>query len=97
MPQVSPAEEEPQVVASEVGGSPSFQEEEEEEEEEVFTDDSEIGEHDNYIDQENEPPIVIAVFGQTGTGKTSFIRAVTGANLQVGHGLTSCKTCPPLV
>lgn len=34
-------------------------------------------------------PIVIAVFGQTGTGKTSLIKAVTGVDLEVGHGLTS--------
>ncbi|SMQ55269.1 unnamed protein product [Zymoseptoria tritici ST99CH_3D7] len=37
-----------------------------------------------------KPPIVIAVFGQTGTGKTSFIKAVTGKNLEIGHSLTSC-------
>ncbi|KFY65804.1 hypothetical protein V496_02325 [Pseudogymnoascus sp. VKM F-4515 (FW-2607)] len=35
-------------------------------------------------------PIVIAVFGKTGTGKTSFINSVTGRDLKVGHGLTSC-------
>jgi ABC-type molybdate transport system ATPase subunit len=35
---------------------------------------------------------VIAVFGQTGTGKTSFIKAVTGMDLEVGHNLASCKT-----
>jgi hypothetical protein len=39
-------------------------------------------------------PIVIAVFGQTGTGKTSFIKAVTGVDLEVGHGLTS-REFPP--
>jgi len=37
-------------------------------------------------------PIVIAVFGQTGTGKTSFIKAVTGQDLKVGHSLTSCQS-----
>jgi hypothetical protein len=37
-----------------------------------------------------KPPIVIAVFGQTGTGKTTFIKAVTGKDLAVGHNLTSC-------
>ena len=36
-------------------------------------------------------PIVIAVFGMTGTGKTSFIKAITGEDLVVGHSLTSCK------
>lgn len=44
----------------------------------------------NAID--TKPPIVIAVFGQTGTGKTSFIKAVTGEDLQIGHTLTSCET-----
>lgn len=39
-------------------------------------------------------PIIIAVFGQTGTGKTSFIKAVSGQNLEVGHSLTSCKKQP---
>lgn len=47
---------------------------------------------DNDIIEDNSPPIVIAVFGQTGTGKTSLIKAVTGKDLQVGHDLTSCKT-----
>lgn len=35
--------------------------------------------------------IVIAVFGKTGTGKTSLIKSVTGKDLEVGHSLTSCK------
>lgn len=42
--------------------------------------------------QDNSPPIVIAVFGQSGSGKTSLIKAVTGKDLQVGHDLTSCTT-----
>lgn len=41
--------------------------------------------------EDKKKPIVIAVFGKTGTGKTSFIKAVTGKDLKVGHGLTSCK------
>lgn len=41
---------------------------------------------------EENKPIVIAVFGQTGTGKTSFIKAATGEDLQIGHSLTSCET-----
>lgn len=45
---------------------------------------------DNDTVQDKSPPIVIAVFGQTGTGKTSLIKAVTGENLQVGHNLASC-------
>lgn len=41
-------------------------------------------------------PTVIALFGQTGTGKTSFIKAVTGEeSLEVGHSLSSC-TCDHL-
>ena len=35
--------------------------------------------------------IVIAVFGLTGTGKSSFISKLTGKDLQIGHGLQSCK------
>jgi len=41
--------------------------------------------------KKNKPPIVIALFGQTGTGKTSFIKAVTGKDLRIGHDLTSCE------
>ena len=36
-------------------------------------------------------PIIIAVFGKTGTGKTSFIQSVTGMEMRVGHGLESCE------
>ncbi|PWW72199.1 P-loop containing nucleoside triphosphate hydrolase protein [Tuber magnatum] len=38
------------------------------------------------------PPVLIAVMGKTGTGKTSFINAITGGEggLRVGHGLESC-------
>ncbi|EEP82769.1 predicted protein [Uncinocarpus reesii 1704] len=32
---------------------------------------------------------VIALFGMTGTGKTSFINKLTGANMRVGHNLHS--------
>lgn len=41
--------------------------------------------------EEGKHPIVIAVFGQTGTGKTSFIKAATGVELAVGHTLSSGK------
>ncbi|KAJ7285185.1 P-loop containing nucleoside triphosphate hydrolase protein [Mycena rebaudengoi] len=34
--------------------------------------------------------VVIAVMGPTGSGKTSFINVVSGANLRVGRGLSSC-------
>ncbi|PMD53669.1 uncharacterized protein K444DRAFT_571192 [Hyaloscypha bicolor E] len=40
--------------------------------------------------EEIKRPIVVAVFGQAGTGKTSFIKAVTGMDLEVGHNLASC-------
>jgi Cdc6-like AAA superfamily ATPase len=36
-------------------------------------------------------PKLIAVFGRTGTGKTSFIEDVSGQKQGVGHNLTSCK------
>jgi hypothetical protein len=40
----------------------------------------------------NRPqPIIIAVFGKTGTGKSSFIKGVTGKDLKIGHGLESCQ------
>ncbi|KFZ01994.1 hypothetical protein V501_09696 [Pseudogymnoascus sp. VKM F-4519 (FW-2642)] len=55
---------------------------------EFFADSSE-DENDTAIEDQRKP-IVIAVFGKTGTGKTSFINAVTGRSLKVGHGLTSC-------
>jgi len=37
------------------------------------------------------PPVLIAVMGRTGTGKTSFVNAVTGRGLTVGHGLEACE------
>jgi len=37
------------------------------------------------------PPVLIAVMGKTGTGKTSFINAVTGGKLTVGHDLEACE------
>jgi len=58
---------------------------------ELFADTSDTGGNNDVV-KDNKPPIVIAVFGQTGTGKTSFIKAVTGRDLQVGHSLTSCET-----
>jgi len=38
-----------------------------------------------------QPPVLIAVMGKTGTGKTSFVNAVTGKGLTVGHGLEACE------
>jgi ABC-type transport system involved in cytochrome bd biosynthesis fused ATPase/permease subunit len=34
--------------------------------------------------------VLIAIMGQTGTGKTSFVNEVTGKQLKVGHGLECC-------
>jgi hypothetical protein len=36
--------------------------------------------------------ILIAVFGMTGTGKTTFIEKVSGQKLNVGHNLHSCSS-----
>jgi hypothetical protein len=35
--------------------------------------------------------IVIAVFGLTGTGKSSFISKLTGKDVKIGHNLQSCE------
>lgn len=35
--------------------------------------------------------ILIALFGVTGTGKSSFISKLTGQDVKIGHGLNSCK------
>lgn len=51
---------------------------------------SDTSDHNDGV-EDDSPPLVIAVFGQTGTGKTSLIKAVTGKDLQIGHDLTSCK------
>jgi len=37
------------------------------------------------------PPVLIAIMGKTGTGKTSFVNALTGKGLTVGHGLEACE------
>jgi len=39
----------------------------------------------------NHLPTLVAVFGKTGTGKTTFISSVTGLNLKAGHNLASGK------
>ncbi|KAK2794373.1 hypothetical protein FQN52_008732 [Onygenales sp. PD_12] len=36
--------------------------------------------------------IIIAVFGQTGSGKSSFISKLTGLPVEIGHGLQSCTS-----
>jgi len=37
------------------------------------------------------PPVLIAVMGKTGTGKTSFVNAVAGGELTVGDSLKACE------
>ena len=37
-----------------------------------------------------QPSVVILLIGLTGAGKTSFINALTGANLPVGNSLQAC-------
>ena len=41
--------------------------------------------------EESTGPIMIAVVGKTRAGKTSFINAVTGMSLAVGHDLDPCE------
>jgi hypothetical protein len=40
---------------------------------------------------QHETPIIIAVMGVTGSGKSSFIEKVSGLKTGIGHGLKSCK------
>lgn len=47
---------------------------------------------DRLDDLLRKPEVFIAVMGKTGTGKTSFINAVTGNNLEVGHSLQACES-----
>lgn len=49
----------------------------------------------NSTTEDPKKPIVIAVFGRTGTGKSSLIKSVSGQDVNVGHGLTSCKAAYP--
>lgn len=52
--------------------------------------------------EEVKPPesekkrVYIAVMGQTGTGKSTFINQATGANLEVGHTMGSCMLLHPV-
>lgn len=41
-----------------------------------------------------KPDVMIAVMGKTGTGKPSFINAVTGKSMEVGYGLRACEFLP---
>jgi hypothetical protein len=42
------------------------------------------------IDKPSQGAILVAVMGQTGTGKSSFINKATGGSLKIGHRLESC-------
>ena len=42
-------------------------------------------------DDTRKEPIVVAVMGVTGAGKSSFINLALGTNLKAGHGLFTCK------
>jgi len=39
-----------------------------------------------------EDPVLIAVMGGTGTGKTTLINLASGSNLAVGHSMESCTS-----
>jgi signal recognition particle receptor subunit beta len=49
---------------------------------------------DNSYPRSPNDEILIAIFGMTGTGKTTFIEKVSGQKLKIGHNLRSCL-CPP--
>lgn len=36
--------------------------------------------------------IIIAVMGVTGAGKSTFVSLLSGEDIEIGHGLQSCKT-----
>jgi GTPase Era involved in 16S rRNA processing len=42
------------------------------------------------INESFQDAILVAVLGQTGAGKSTFINQATGASLGVGHTLKSC-------
>ncbi|KAI0080925.1 hypothetical protein K474DRAFT_1768932 [Panus rudis PR-1116 ss-1] len=44
----------------------------------------------NDMPKREPDPVLIAIMGGTGTGKSSFINLVSGGNLEVGTGLLSC-------
>ncbi len=52
------------------------------------------GLRDNSYPRSPNDEILIAIFGMTGTGKTTFIEKVSGQKLKIGHNLRSCL-CPP--
>ncbi|KAI0091158.1 P-loop containing nucleoside triphosphate hydrolase protein [Irpex rosettiformis] len=46
----------------------------------------------NSLGQTKDEALLIAVMGSTGSGKSSFINAASGSQLNVGHGLKSCTS-----
>lgn len=40
--------------------------------------------------------MIIAVMGLTGTGKSTFIKLLTGLDVKIGHNLAACKRQPIL-
>jgi putative ribosome biogenesis GTPase RsgA len=42
------------------------------------------------VGESSQDAILVAVMGQTGTGKSNFINKATGGSLGVGHSLESC-------
>ena len=44
----------------------------------------------DHLRTQQESAILVAVMGQTGTGKSSFINKATGGSLEIGHGLEAC-------
>lgn len=44
------------------------------------------------LSQVEKPRVIIAVMGQTGTGKTTFVNTASGSNLATGRGLASCTS-----
>ena len=46
----------------------------------------------NAVQQKNRLPEIILILGMTGAGKSTFIKAASGLDVEVGHHLESCKS-----
>lgn len=42
-------------------------------------------------------PSMVLVLGMTGVGKSTFIKAATGLDLEIGDGLNSCMRSPLII